>query len=107
MGKGLKSSGFGNGLKNGISRLGKKISVSYKHMDNVGYLDLSRFGSSRVGSNKGTSETNSIIVDENHRYIASRITGIDVAIQVWNGGKQDNVVDWDDDILDTYDWGNR
>lgn len=28
-------------------------------------------------------------------------------IQAWSGGKQDNVIDWDDIILDTYDWGNR
>lgn len=48
-----------------------------------------------------------IIVDGNHRYIASRITGIDVGIQAWSGGKPDEVIDWEDVILDTLDWGNR
>ena len=48
-----------------------------------------------------------IIVDGNHRYITSRITGTDVGIKAWSGGKPDNVVDWADVILDSFDWGNR
>lgn len=35
------------------------------------------------------------------------ITGIDIGIQAWSGGKSDNVIDWYDVILDAYDWGNR
>ena len=48
-----------------------------------------------------------IIVDGNHRYITSRITGTDVGIKAWSGGKPDNVIDWTDVILDSFDWGNR
>ncbi len=48
-----------------------------------------------------------IIVDGNHRYITSRITGVVVEILDWCGGVPENVISWDDIILDPFDWGNR
>lgn len=48
-----------------------------------------------------------IIVDGNHRYITSRITGIDVDIQDWIGRNPDKVISWTDVILDSFDWENR
>lgn len=44
-----------------------------------------------------------IIVDGNHRYITSRITGIDIGIQRWSGGNPEIVINWTDVILDTFD----
>lgn len=37
-----------------------------------------------------------IIVDGKHRYITSRITGIDVDIQDWIGGNHDIIINWND-----------
>lgn len=48
-----------------------------------------------------------IIVDGNHRYIASLITGVPVGIQKWVGGNSENVIEWMDVIIDAIDWGNR
>ena len=48
-----------------------------------------------------------IIVDGNHRYIASRIVGFEIDVVSWSGGNQSKVIDWMDVILDPIDWGNR
>lgn len=48
-----------------------------------------------------------IVVNGNHQYIASRITGVDVEVQPGIGGKPEKVISWQDIILDDFDWGNR
>ena len=48
-----------------------------------------------------------IIVDGNHRYIASRITGIEIDTIQWRGGNVEKVISWMEIILDDFDWGNR
>lgn len=48
-----------------------------------------------------------IIVDGNHRYIASRIANIEIKTMPWKGGNPDKVINWMDVILDSIDWGNR
>jgi len=45
------------------------------------------------------------IVDGNHRYIASRIAGVDIEVQPWTGSRRP-VVDWDDLPIDPTDWGD-
>lgn len=50
---------------------------------------------------------NGIIVDGNHRYIAGRITGVEVPTLDWSGGRPGSIVDWIDIIIDAFDWGNR
>ncbi|MGE5700934.1 MAG: hypothetical protein ACM32O_00215 [Clostridia bacterium] len=38
---------------------------------------------------------NGIIVDGNHRYIASRIVGKDIPqVELWSGGRVNQVIDW-------------
>lgn len=44
------------------------------------------------------------IVDGNHRYIASRIAGVDIEVQPWAGSRRP-VVDWADLPIDPTDWG--
>ncbi len=48
-----------------------------------------------------------IIVDGNHRYIASRIAGVEIGIQQWTGARIDKVVEWIKIFIDSVDWGNR
>ncbi len=48
-----------------------------------------------------------IIVDGNHRYIASRIAGIEIGIQQWYGARLEKVKEWINVFIDTLDWGNR
>ena len=45
-----------------------------------------------------------MIVDGNHRYIASRIAGLPVAIQPWAGGRPANTVHWNDLRIDKNFW---
>lgn len=46
---------------------------------------------------------NGIIVDGNHRYIAGRITGVEVPTFEWSGGRTGSIVDWLDITIDTFD----
>lgn len=46
-------------------------------------------------------------MDGNHRYIPSRIAGVEVGVQSWAGGNADKIIEWIDMILDYFDWGNR
>jgi hypothetical protein len=48
-----------------------------------------------------------IKVDGNHRYIASRIAGVEIGIQQWTGARIDKVVEWIKIFIDSVDWGNR
>ena len=48
-----------------------------------------------------------IIVDGNHRYIASRIAGVEIGIQQWTGARIDKVIEWIKIFIDSVDWGNR
>jgi hypothetical protein len=45
------------------------------------------------------------IVDGNHRYIASRIAGVDVDCQEWTGSPR-STVPWDELPVDSVDWGD-
>ncbi|MED4753612.1 hypothetical protein [Brevibacillus choshinensis] len=51
--------------------------------------------------------SNGIIVDGNHRYIASRIVGREIDQVQWSGGRLDQVVDWLKVKIDPTDWGNK
>ncbi|MGO0059931.1 RHS repeat-associated core domain-containing protein [Brevibacillus fluminis] len=51
--------------------------------------------------------SNGIIVDGNHRYIASRIVGKDIEQVQWSGGRLDQVIDWIKVKIDPTDWGNK
>ncbi len=55
----------------------------------------------------GETDVPPIKVDGNHRYIAYRLAGIDIAIISWNGGNIDKVINWLDIKIDDVDWGNR
>lgn len=44
-----------------------------------------------------------VIVDGNHRYITSRITGIDVESIAWIGNSKP-IISWMDVILDPVEW---
>jgi len=48
-----------------------------------------------------------IIVDGNHRYIASQIAGIGIKTQQWAGARVDKVIAWGKVFIDSVDWGNR
>jgi RHS repeat-associated protein len=48
-----------------------------------------------------------IIVDGNHRYIASRILGMDIRQVPWIGGRVDKAIDLIKIFIDPSDWGNR
>lgn len=45
------------------------------------------------------------IVDGNHRYVASRVVGVDIEVQPWRGSRRP-VVNWDDLPIDPTDWGD-
>jgi len=45
-----------------------------------------------------------VIVDGNHRYIASKITGIPVEVQPYTGGYTHRIVSWDQIIIDPDTW---
>ncbi|WP_198160011.1 RHS repeat-associated core domain-containing protein, partial [Brevibacillus parabrevis] len=51
--------------------------------------------------------SNGIIVDGNHRYIASRIVGKEIDQVQWSGGRLDQVIDWIKLKIDPTDWGNK
>ncbi|MDR2879547.1 MAG: hypothetical protein LBV03_06510 [Fusobacteriales bacterium] len=46
-----------------------------------------------------------IIVDGNHRYVASKLTGIKVETIDWLGGKPERIISWENLIVDPADWG--
>jgi hypothetical protein len=50
---------------------------------------------------------NGIIVDGNHRYISGRVFGKEPSTIDWYGGKNENVIKWDDMTIDPFDWGNK
>lgn len=56
---------------------------------------------------KGETDVPPIKVDGNHRYIASRIVGIEIDTIPWSGGNPDKIISWMDVVLDDFDWGNR
>ena len=90
-----------NAMKDAPLRTQQK-SVSIPVIQN--YVDRVLLGETNLPKIKVDGD---IIVDGNHRYITSRITGIDVDIQDWIGGNPDKVISWADIILDSFDWGNR
>jgi filamentous hemagglutinin len=45
-----------------------------------------------------------MIVDGNHRYIAARILGRDLAVQPWLGGRPANAIPWDEMRVDQNSW---
>lgn len=46
-----------------------------------------------------------IIVNGNHRYIASRLTGFPLGTTDWGYGRPQNIVEWQNIIIETVDWG--
>ncbi|WP_055666131.1 RHS repeat domain-containing protein [Desnuesiella massiliensis] len=48
-----------------------------------------------------------IIIDGNHRYIASRIVGVEIEQQAYSGGRVNQAIDLIKIFLDPTDWGNR
>ena len=50
-----------------------------------------------------TKDLYDVIVDGNHRYITSRITGIDVESIAWIGNSKP-IISWMDVILDPVEW---
>ncbi len=49
---------------------------------------------------------NGVIIDGNHRYIAGKITGIDIPT-TGGGTTSKSIIDWNDVFLDPVAWGNR
>ncbi len=47
-----------------------------------------------------------MIIDGNHRYIAGKITGINIPT-TGAGATSKPIVDWNDVFLGPIDWGNR
>ncbi len=47
-----------------------------------------------------------IIVNGNHRYIASRLTGFPLGTTNWGYGRPQNIVGWENIIIETMDWGS-
>ncbi|WP_411343872.1 RHS repeat-associated core domain-containing protein [Paenibacillus sp. WLX1005] len=48
-----------------------------------------------------------IIIDGNHRYISSRVAGIEIPTTPYPGGKKENIINWEDLKIDSFDWGNH
>ncbi len=49
-----------------------------------------------------------VIVEGNHRYIAGRIAGIEPEQAVGNPmARRGDIVEWEDVLIDPFDWGNR